>query len=147
MVLAAGSGGVAAGTTQLVAHAATKSALFLAAGAWLTALGTKLLPALRGAARSYPLVGAAFTVGALTLAGLPPLSLWAAKDEVLAAARTEGPGLYAVGLAAAAVAAVYSVKAVWYVTRPLPENPAAGYDTEGTAPGVPRPRRPRPCSR
>ncbi|MEU2996275.1 proton-conducting transporter membrane subunit [Streptomyces sp. NPDC006995] len=144
MVLAAGSGGVAAGTTQLVAHAATKSALFLAAGAWLTALGTKLLPALRGAARSYPLVGAAFTVGALTLAGLPPLSLWAAKDEVLAAARTEGPGLYAVGLAAAAVAAVYSVKAVWYVTRPLPENPAAGYDTEGhgtrrTAPTTPPP--------
>ncbi|MFE7896714.1 proton-conducting transporter membrane subunit [Streptomyces sp. NPDC057424] len=130
MVLAAGSGGVAAGTTQLVAHAATKSSLFLAAGAWLTALGTKRLPALRGAAGSYRLVGVAFTVGALTLAGLPPLSLWAAKDEVLAAARAEGTGLYTVGLAAAAVAAVYSVKAVWYVTRPLPEDPATGYDTE-----------------
>ncbi|WP_030871963.1 NADH-quinone oxidoreductase subunit L [Streptomyces sp. NRRL S-37] len=130
MVLAAGSGGVAAGTTQLVAHAATKSGLFLAAGAWLTALGTKQLPALRGAARAHRLVGAAFTVGALTLAGLPPLSLWAAKDEVLAAARTGGTGPYAVGLAAAAVAAVYSIKAVWYVTRPLPESPQAGYDTE-----------------
>ncbi|PZS12017.1 MAG: hypothetical protein DLM60_23245 [Pseudonocardiales bacterium] len=33
MVLAAGAGGVAAGTSQLVAHAATKSALFPAAGA------------------------------------------------------------------------------------------------------------------
>ncbi|MBN0043543.1 NADH-quinone oxidoreductase subunit L [Streptomyces actuosus] len=130
MVLAAGSGGAAAGTTQLVAHAATKSALFLSAGAWLTALGTKRLPALRGAARRYRLVGAAFTVCALTLAGLPPLSLWAAKDEVLAAARAEGTGLYAVGLAAAAVAAVYSVKAVRYVTRPLPEDPEHGYDTE-----------------
>ncbi|MEU0112579.1 proton-conducting transporter membrane subunit [Streptomyces bobili] len=130
MVLAAGSGGVAAGTTQLVAHAATKSGLFLAAGAWLTALGTRRLPALRGAARSYRLVGAAFTVGALTLAGLPPLSLWAAKDEVLAAARAEDSGLYAVGLAAAAVAAVYSVKALWYVIRPLPDDPVAGYDTE-----------------
>ncbi|MFE9503378.1 proton-conducting transporter membrane subunit [Streptomyces anthocyanicus] len=130
MVLAAGSGGVAAGTTQLVAHAATKSALFLAAGAWLTALGTKQLPALRGAARAHPLVGVAFVVGALTLAGLPPLSLWAAKDEVLAAARTESTALYAVGLAAAAVAAVYSVKAVRYVTRPLPDNAESGYDTE-----------------
>ncbi|MFJ9716956.1 NADH-quinone oxidoreductase subunit L [Streptomyces sp. NPDC101213] len=144
MVLAAGSGGVAAGTTQLVAHAATKSGLFLAAGAWLTALGTERLSALRGAARSYRLVGAAFTVGALTLAGLPPLSLWAAKDEVLAAARAEGAVLYAVGLAAAAVAAVYSVKALWYVTRPLPENPTAGYDTERhgtrrTAPTTPLP--------
>ncbi|MCH0542458.1 NADH-quinone oxidoreductase subunit L [Streptomyces sp. MUM 203J] len=130
MVLAAGSGGVAAGTTQLVAHAATKSALFLAAGSWLTALGTKQLPALRGAARAQPLVGAAFAVGALTLAGLPPLSLWPAKDEVLASARAENTGLYVLGLAAAAVAAVYSVKALWYVTRPLPADPETGYDTE-----------------
>lgn len=130
MVLAAGSGGVAGGVTQLVAHAATKSALFLAAGAWLTALGTRRLPALRGAARRHRVVGAAFVVAALTLAGLPPLSLWAAKDEVLAAARAESTGLYAVGLAAAAVAAVYSVKALWYVTRPLPEDAEAGYDTE-----------------
>jgi NADH:ubiquinone oxidoreductase subunit 5 (subunit L)/multisubunit Na+/H+ antiporter MnhA subunit len=130
MVLAAGSGGVAGGLTQLVAHAATKSGLFLAAGAWLTALGTKQLPALRGAARPYPMVGAAFAVGTLTLAGLPPLSLWAAKDEVLAAARADNTALYAVGLAAAAVSAVYSVKALWYVTRPLPADAEAGYDTE-----------------
>ncbi|MFJ3169262.1 NADH-quinone oxidoreductase subunit L [Streptomyces roseus] len=130
MVLAAGSGGVAGGLTQLVAHAATKSGLFLAAGAWLTALGTKQLPALRGAARTYRLVGTAFALGTLTLAGLAPLSLWAAKDEVLAAARAENTGLYAVGLAAAAVSAVYSVKALWYVTRPLPTDAEAGYDTE-----------------
>ncbi|MCW5252342.1 NADH-quinone oxidoreductase subunit L [Streptomyces sp. SHP 1-2] len=130
MVLAAGSGGVAGGLTQLVAHAATKSALFLAAGAWLTALGTKQLPGLRGAARRYPLIGASFAVGGLTLAGLPPLSLWAAKDEVLAAARAENTGLYAVGLAAAAVSAVYSVKALWYATRPRPTDAEAGYDTE-----------------
>ncbi|MEU7401906.1 proton-conducting transporter membrane subunit [Streptomyces sp. NPDC044948] len=130
MVLAAGSGSVAGGVTQLVAHAATKSALFLAAGAWLTSLGTKQLSALRGAARRHRTLGAAFTVGALTLAGLPPLSLWAAKDEVLAAARAQNTALYVVGLAGAAVAAVYSVKALWYVTRPLPENAEDGYDTE-----------------
>ncbi|MGC4910367.1 NADH-quinone oxidoreductase subunit L [Streptomyces cyaneofuscatus] len=130
MVLAAGSGGVAGGTFQLVAHAAAKSGLFLAAGAWLTALGTKQLPSLRGAARTHRPVGACFTVGALTLAGLPPLSLWWAKDDVLAAARAESTGLYLVGLAAAAVAAVYSIKALWYVTRPVPEDPQAGYDTE-----------------
>ncbi|MFD3959691.1 MULTISPECIES: NADH-quinone oxidoreductase subunit 5 family protein [Streptomyces] len=130
MVLAAGSGGVAGGTFQLVAHAAAKSGLFLAAGAWLTALGTKQLPSLRGAARTHRLVGASFTVGALTLAGLPPLSLWWAKDDVLAAARAESTGLYLIGLAAAAVAAVYSIKALWYVTRPVPEDPQAGYDTE-----------------
>ena len=91
MMLAAGAGGVRAGTLQLVAHAATKSLLFLAAGAWLVALGTKQLPALRGAARRYPLVGVTFTIGAAVLAGWPPGSLWVAKDQVLAAALRDSP--------------------------------------------------------
>jgi NADH:ubiquinone oxidoreductase subunit 5 (subunit L)/multisubunit Na+/H+ antiporter MnhA subunit len=130
MVLAAGAGGVAGGVMQLVAHAAVKSLLFLAAGAWLAALGTKSLSGLKGAARSHRLVGIAFTVGALALAGLPPWSLWVTKDEVLAAALHEGPALYAVGLCAAIVSAVYSVKALWFVWQPIPEDAAAGYDTE-----------------
>lgn len=130
MVLAAGVGGETAGVAQLVAHAAVKSLLFLAAGAWLTALGTKRLPALRGAARRYPLVGAAFTAGAVALAGLPPASLWVTKDAVLAAALRAGPALYATGLAAATVSAVYAVKALWYVWQPAPSNAKAGYDTE-----------------
>lgn len=129
MVLAAGTGGVRGGVLQLAAHAATKSLLFLAAGAWLTALGTKQLPALRGAARRYRFVGVTFTIGAAVLAGLPPGSLWVTKDEVLAAALHASPALYAMGLAAAVVGAVYSVKAVWYVWQPGPAD-AAGYDTE-----------------
>ena len=131
MVLASGAGGVAGGVMQLVAHAATKSLLFLGAGAWLTALGTKQLGALRGAARQYPVVGAVFTVGALTLAGLPPASLWVTKDEVLAAALHQGPALYATGLAAAVVSGAYSIKALWYVWQPVPAGAASGYDTEG----------------
>jgi NADH:ubiquinone oxidoreductase subunit 5 (subunit L)/multisubunit Na+/H+ antiporter MnhA subunit len=131
MVLAAGAGGVRGGVAQLVAHAATKSLLFLAAGAWLTALGTKQLPALRGAARRYRLVGVTFTVGAAVLAGLPPGSLWVTKDEVLAAALHASPALYAVGLAAAVVSAVYSAKAAWYVWQPVSADAGAGYDTEG----------------
>jgi NADH:ubiquinone oxidoreductase subunit 5 (subunit L)/multisubunit Na+/H+ antiporter MnhA subunit len=120
MVLAAGAGGTAAGALQLVAHAATKSLLFLAAGAWLVALGTRQLAGLRGAARRFPLVGVAFTIGAASLAGLPPLSLWVTKDAVLAAALEHQPALYVVGLAAAAVSAAYSAKAVWFVWQPAP---------------------------
>jgi NADH-quinone oxidoreductase subunit L len=120
MVLAAGAGNTTAGALQLVAHAATKSLLFLAAGAWLVVLGTKQLGELRGAARRFPLVGATFTVGAASLAGLPPLSLWVSKDAVLAAAIERGPALYVVGLAAALVSAVYSAKAVWWVWQPAP---------------------------
>lgn len=140
MVLAAGAGGTAAGALQLVAHAATKSLLFLAAGAWLVALGTRQLIGLRGAARRFPLVGITFTVGAAALAGLPPLSLWVTKDAVLAAALEHQPALYVVGLAAAAVSAVYSGKAVWFVWQ---SAPAASAPVEEEPTGqVPAPMQP-----
>ena len=112
VVLAAGVGAVAGGTSQLVAHAATKALLFLTAGAWLTAVGSKRLPALRGIGGRWPTVGATFLIGALSLAGLPPLSLWLTKDAVLAAALHTAPALYAVGLVAAALAAGYSAKMI-----------------------------------
>ncbi|RBY97582.1 NADH-quinone oxidoreductase subunit L [Blastococcus sp. TF02-8] len=121
VVLAAGVGATAGGTAQLVAHAAVKAGLFVAAGAWLTALGTKQLAGLRGAARRYPGVGAAATVAALALAGVPPLSLWATKDEVLAG--VEGTALTVVGLAAAVVSAVYAGRILAVVlARPTGEE-------------------------
>src|SRR5690606_16727815 len=128
MVLAAGAGGVAAGSAQLVAHALTKSLLFLTAGAWLMALGTKHLPDLTGVARRYPVVGTTFTVGAVTLAGLPPLSLWATKDQVLTATVPSAPALYLVGLAAAALSAAYAMRAVTLVWSPPTAEPR--FDTE-----------------
>ncbi|MBT2452323.1 NADH-quinone oxidoreductase subunit L [Streptomyces sp. ISL-43] len=122
MVLAAGAGSVTGGSLQLMAHAAAKSLAFLVSGVWLTLLGTKLLPELRGAARRHRTAGITFTVAALTLAGVPPLALWAAKDVLLAAALEEGAVLYGVGLAAAVVSAVYSAKALWFVWRPSPAD-------------------------
>ncbi|RFU38689.1 NADH-quinone oxidoreductase subunit L, partial [Actinomadura logoneensis] len=125
MVLAAGVGSVAGGTAQLVAHAAVKCLMFLGAGAFLTALGTKDLAELHGAARRFRLVGVAFGAGALALAGLPPLSVWVAKDVVLASAP---PALYAVGLAAGVLSAAYSVRALVAVWRP--RDAATRDDTE-----------------
>ncbi|MDP4509880.1 NADH-quinone oxidoreductase subunit 5 family protein [Nonomuraea turcica] len=116
MVLGAGVAAVAGGTAHLVAHAAVKSLLFLGAGAWLTALGTKDLAELRGAARRYRLVGITFGVGGLALAGLPPLSLWVTKDAVLTAVHS--PPLYVVSLGGALLAAAYAAKAVVAVWRP-----------------------------
>ncbi|MCL6734832.1 NADH-quinone oxidoreductase subunit 5 family protein [Streptomyces neyagawaensis] len=127
MVLAAGTGAITGGTLQLVAHAVAKSLAFLVAGAWLTTLGTKALPALRGAARRHRTTGINFGVAALTLAGVPPLALWAAKDVLLAGALHDSTALYAVGLAGAVISAVYSTKALWFVWRPdaAPEARAA----------------------
>lgn len=129
VVLAAGVGSIAGGASQLVAHASTKALLFLAAGAWLTALGTKRLPALAGAARRWPVVGVTFAIGTLALAGVPPLSLWATKDEVLAGALQASPALYVVGLAASALSAVYAGRALFILWRRAPQA-RAGYDTE-----------------
>ncbi|MBW0109983.1 NADH-quinone oxidoreductase subunit 5 family protein [Pseudonocardia saturnea] len=128
VVLAAGVGGTAGGTLQLAAHAATKSLLFLVAGAWLTALGTKQLAALRGAARRWPLVGLLFAVGALSLAGLPPLSIFLGKDAVLAAAAAASPALYVAGLVGLVVSAVYAAAALVAVLGDAPFD--AAYDSE-----------------
>jgi NADH-quinone oxidoreductase subunit L len=130
VVLAAGVASTGAGATQLVAHAATKALLFLAAGAWLSALGTKQLDALRGAARIWASVGMLATVGLVSLAGLPPLSLWATKDAVLAGSRHASAGLYVVGLAAAVLSAAYAGKVLVLIWRALRSDAEAGYDTE-----------------
>ena len=129
VVLAAGADGTAGGTLQLVAHAATKSLLFLVAGAWLTALGTRQLASLRGAARRWPLVGLLFAVGALSLAGVPPLSIFFGKDAVLAAAAATSPALYVAGLAGVVVSAAYSSSALVTVLGRVPAGDP-GYDTE-----------------
>ncbi|MGX5657843.1 proton-conducting transporter transmembrane domain-containing protein, partial [Geodermatophilus nigrescens] len=130
VVLAAGVGTVAGGTAHLVAHAATKAGVFLAAGAWLSALGTRRLAALRGAARRYRVVGVAAAVGLLALAGVPPLSLWTTKDDVLARTLEVSPALYAAGLLASALAAGYAGKALWVLWDRLPADAGAGYDDE-----------------
>ncbi|SFB05985.1 NADH:ubiquinone oxidoreductase subunit 5 (chain L)/Multisubunit Na+/H+ antiporter, MnhA subunit [Amycolatopsis marina] len=135
MVLAAGLGAVAAGSGHLLAHALTKSLLFLTAGAWLAALGTKSLPALRGVARRYPVVGISFTVGAVVLAGIPPLSIWATKDRVLAAAVHESAPLYLAGLAAAALSAAYAGRAVALVWSAVPSTESSKTEKDGSPRG------------
>jgi NADH:ubiquinone oxidoreductase subunit 5 (subunit L)/multisubunit Na+/H+ antiporter MnhA subunit len=129
VVLAAGVGSASGGAAQLVAHAVTKALLFLVAGTWLTATGTKQFPGLRGVALRWPAVGVLATVGAASLAGLPPLSLWYAKDVVLAAALEEQPWLYAAGLAGAALAAAYSARIIALVWRRA-GTPEASWDDE-----------------
>ncbi len=122
VVMGAGLASVSGGAVHLVAHAATKALLFLAAGAWLSALGTKQLAGLQGIARRWPVVGWTATVGALSLAGVAPLALWATKDAVLAAALERSPALYAVGLAAAAMSAGYAARILVVVWRKVPET-------------------------
>lgn len=112
VVLAAGVGAVTGGTALLVAHAATKSLLFVVAGAWLTATGTRQLEALGGVARRWRTAGICFAAGGVVLAGLPPFALWLGKDGVLATAFEVSPLLWLGGIGSAAVAAAYSARIV-----------------------------------
>jgi len=121
VVLAAGVGATSAGTAHLAAHAAVKALLFLAAGAWLEALGSKRLSTLTGAARRWPAVGLLTAVALLSLAGMPPLALWATKDAVLAGALEHSLALYVVGLLGSAMAAGYAVKALVILVSHQPD--------------------------
>lgn len=124
VVVGAGVGALAGGTAHFVAHAAVKSLLFLGAQAWLVVYGTRQLAELRGAARRHRAAGAAFVVGALALAGVPPLSLWATKDEILAAVGS--PALYTVTVVAALLSALYAGKALGLLLRPAGERHPEG---------------------
>ncbi|MCA2306385.1 NADH-quinone oxidoreductase subunit L [Mycobacterium intracellulare] len=134
VVMAAGLGAVGDGAAQLIAHAFTKAGLFLAAGAWLSVLGTKQLDDLWGVARRWRLLGWSATVGALALAGIAPLSLWATKDTVLAAALHYSPALYAAGLVASALSAAYAGKILVVLWRTKATGDSTGIPREALGP-------------
>jgi NADH-quinone oxidoreductase subunit L len=100
---------------------ATSALLFLAAGAWLEALGSKRLSTLTGAARRWPALGLLAAVALLSLAGMPPLALWATKDAVLAGSLEHSLALYVVGLLGSAMAAGYAVKALVILVSHQPD--------------------------
>ncbi|MGH3242105.1 MAG: proton-conducting transporter membrane subunit [Spirillospora sp.] len=111
MVLGAGAGSVDGGAAHLVAHAAVKSLLFLCAGVWLTRGG------------SNRLVDVAFGVGAVALAGVPPLSLWVTKDAVLPGVGERSPALLAVAFAASVLSAAYAGRLLLRLLRPAGRVP------------------------
>jgi len=85
MLLAVGAGYPLAALLLLIAHAAIKSSLFLASGVFQHSRDSTRLDDLRGIAAERPLAYAGFTLAALALAGIPPLSGFLAKDAVIAA--------------------------------------------------------------
>ena len=72
--------GMVAACYQILAHTITKPLLFTSAGMLIrSAHGSKNLHDLRGTARKNPLAGVGFTIGGLSLCGLPLLAGFAAK--------------------------------------------------------------------
>jgi len=112
MFLAVGVGAFGAGIFHLTSHAFFKALLFLATGAVMHALGGESdMRRMGGLARRLPRTAGAFAIGALALAGIPPLSGFFSKDRILSEAFHAHPWLWAVGIAAAGLTAVYIVRA------------------------------------
>ncbi|OXB93160.1 NADH-quinone oxidoreductase subunit L [Parageobacillus galactosidasius] len=90
MMLALGSGSYVAGIFHLTTHAFFKALLFLAAGSVIHAVGTQDIEKMGGLWRKMPLTAPLFLVGTLAISGVPLLSGFFSKDEILAAAWTNG---------------------------------------------------------
>jgi NADH:ubiquinone oxidoreductase subunit 5 (subunit L)/multisubunit Na+/H+ antiporter MnhA subunit len=83
MVTALGAGSAFAGFFHLGTHAFFKALLFLAAGSVIHAVHTNDISQMGGLKKTMPLTTAAFGLGALSLAGVPPLAGFFSKDLVL----------------------------------------------------------------
>ncbi|WP_435205911.1 Na+/H+ antiporter subunit A [Micromonospora sp. bgisy143] len=108
-----------AGTAMLLAHALFKAALFLVVGVIDHGAGTRDLRELSGLRRwSRPLFGVA-VLAAASMAGVPPLVGFVAKEAVLAAF-TGDPVLLAGLVAGTVLTVAYSARFLWgaFADRP-----------------------------
>jgi NADH-quinone oxidoreductase subunit L len=83
MVAALGAGSAFAGYFHLGTHAFFKALLFLGAGSVIHAVHSNELKDMGGLARKMPVTAVTFGLGALSLAGIPPLAGFASKDAIL----------------------------------------------------------------
>ena len=75
--------GIVAGSMHIVMHAFAKITLFFCAGAILITTHKTRISELNGIGRQMPLTMAAFTVGALSMIGLPPTAGFVSKWYIL----------------------------------------------------------------
>lgn len=85
ILVAVGAASVPAASEHLATHAVLKALLFLGVGAAIHATGSRHLSDMR-LGRALPRVAVAFAVGALALAGVPPLGGAFSKEAITAAA-------------------------------------------------------------
>jgi len=125
MFLAAGIGAYANSMFHLMTHAFFKALLFLAAGIVIHALlGEQDMRKMGGLGRLLPRTQIFFVVGALALAGIPPLSGFFSKDAILASALARedawGYTLFAAGILGAFLTGLYTFRMVFIVFRGEP---------------------------
>src|SRR5580693_8671467 len=111
MFLAVGTGAYEAAIFLMVAHAFFKGLLFLGAGSVIHGLHDEQDLKKMGNLRRYmKLTAVTFGVGTLAIAGIPPLSGFFAKGDILDNAFARYPALWVVGLITAGLTAYYMTR-------------------------------------
>ncbi len=114
MFLAMGVGAYTAGVFHLVTHAFFKACLFLGSGSIIHAMHHEQDMRRMGGLKDYmPRTFWTFLIATLAISGLPPLSGFFSKDEILWKAYQHDPLLWAVGFVAAGMTAFYMFRQVF----------------------------------
>jgi NADH-quinone oxidoreductase subunit L len=99
--------GYMASMFHLFTHAMFKALLFLGAGAIIHAVHSNNMTDMGGLRKYMPITHITFLIACLTIAGIPPLSGFWSKDEILAAALHHNPILFGIGFGVAGLTAFY----------------------------------------
>jgi NADH-quinone oxidoreductase subunit L len=111
MFLATGVGAFAAGAFHLMTHAFFKALLFLGSGSVIHGIGGEQdLRHMGGLRRFMPVTFATMMVGTLAIAGVPPLSGFFSKDEILYRTFLDNRLLWGLALATAGMTAFYMMR-------------------------------------
>lgn len=114
MIMAMGVGSMTAGMFHLTTHAIFKALLFLGAGSVIHALHEQDIFRMGGLAKDMKITTGTFVLGALALAGIPPLAGFWSKDEILLAAYSNGyTGLYILGTVVAFLTSFYMFRLIF----------------------------------
>lgn len=99
--------GVTAGVLHLLNHAMMKGALFMALGAFAISYGVRRIDDLKGLGQAMPFTSAAFTIGALSLIGVPFTVGFISKFYLVQAALDKGWWWAVAAILASSVIAVF----------------------------------------
>jgi NADH-quinone oxidoreductase subunit L len=115
MFLAMGMGAFGAGIFHLYTHAFFKALLFLGSGAVIHALhGEQDIRNMGGLRKELPITYRTFLIGAIAIAGIPPLAGFFSKDEILFETFAHGHWiLYTIGAITALLTAIYMFRLVF----------------------------------
>ena len=110
--------GMVGSLSHLVIHGVIKITLFYCAGAILVRTGAEYVTDLRGYAKIMPVTCAVFTLGAVALVGIPPLSGFVSKWNLLTAAADTGLAMGIVAIATLIISAILT--AIYLFTAAMP---------------------------